>query len=181
LSENQFSQEDHDVLIDLKRILLSYIENNTKIAETRDRKLDTLQASFTRFQETLARDMCEDRAKVTNLEKDIIRLQGMDSSLSAAIAAQGTDLVVQKGILQTQLDNLKSRNYEIDKRLSTVEDEVKNTLPLEIDASSDEAKKEAEEKRKEEKAERREELMKWVGLATLVGTLIGWVVGELWH
>jgi ferritin-like metal-binding protein YciE len=154
------SKDDHDLLISMKQMLISYMENNTK-------QITDLQTTVNRFTEQLSNKQCEADARITVAEKDIIRLQGADSALQAGIVAQGTAISTQAGIFKTATDGL-------DARLKVVETSINKDIPKDIDDT-------LKEKKQDDKDATTLKWNKYYTYLTAIGTavavlafLVGW-------
>ena len=155
MTDQRLSPDDHDILIDLRQMFVSFIGQSKENDRKMDEKIDDLKVAMDRNFEALNNKICNTDSRVTICEKDIIRLQGADSSLQSGMAAQGIAITAQANVFQTVMEKMNIRVDDIDHSIGT-----------EIPQERIQAEKDA-------RNERLTEIAIWV---TAIGTLVGVVM-----
>ena len=162
--DQRLSPEDHDILIDLRQMFISFIGQSKENDRKMDAKIDDLKESMDRNFEAMNNKICSTDSRVTICEKDIIRLQGADSSLQSGMAAQGIAISAQANVFQTIMEKMNIRVDDLDK-------EVGKEIP-----------KERVQELKDQKAQRWNEIWVYVTIAgIIIGSIISFVVGWYGH
>lgn len=157
---DQLSTQDHDVLVDLRQMFISYITQSKENAQKTDEKIDKLKESVDRNLDTLNTKICSTDSRVSACEKDIIRLQGADNTFQSALTAQGIAISAQANAFQVIVEKTNVRVDDLDR-------EVGKDIP-----------QERKQDRKDARSQRWNEIWVYVTIAgIIIASAVSFIIG----